>query len=187
MRRMIRNVAEEREEAKRLRETFMDRPARKVDRMNWSWPDSMREVGECVAVMYSSDKWQDPGDYSDYKHVAEGPQLVCVKDGFLFGDDGDPLPVAGPRVELNGNMPTTIATLAPIIGIQIRLYEPAGRGGYRLPREGNLFHVDVPKAKIGAAKHPDTGETFLCVFSKDDVAAIITGRHLDVLKDGIVG
>lgn len=187
MRRLIRNVADERAEAKRLRETFMDRPARKVDQMNWSWPDSMREVGECVAVMYSSDKWQTPGDYSDYKHVAEGPQLVYVKDGFLCDEDGGPLEVLGPRVELNGRMPTTIATLAPIIGIQIRLYEGRGRGGYRLAKEGNLYHVDVPRAKIGAAKHPDTGETFLCVFSKDDVAAVITGRHLEVLKDGIVG
>lgn len=165
----------------------MDRPARKVLNMDWAWPSSMREVGECVAVMYSSDKWQKPGDYADYKHVSEGPQLVCVRDGFLFNEKGEPLDVAGPRVELNGNMPTAIATLAPIIGIQIRLYEPVGRERYRLPEDGNLFHVEVPRAKIGAARHPDTGEVFLCVFSRADVAAIITGRHLDVLKDGIVG
>jgi hypothetical protein len=185
-RRIIRNVEEERAEAKRIRETFMDRPARKVEHMGWSWPSSMREVGECVAVMYSSDKWQDIGDYADYKHVAEGPQLVCVKDGFLLDEDGEELDVCGPRVELNGNMPTSIATLAPIIGIQIRLYEPHGKG-HRLPKDGSLYHVGVRRAKIGAARHPDTGEVFLCVFSKDDVAAIITGRHLDVLKDGIVG
>ncbi len=185
-RRVLHNFAEERDEARRIRETFMDRPASKVDHMGWSWPKRMREVGECVAVMYSSDKWQTPGDYADYKHVAEGPQLVCVKDGFLRDEDGRDLEVCGPHVDLNGNMPTTIATLAPIIGIQIRLYEPSGRG-YALPKEGNLYHVGVRRAKIGAARHPDTGEVFLCVFSKDDVAAIITGRNLDVLKDGIVG
>lgn len=165
----------------------MDRPAQKVDRMGWSWPTSMREVGECVSVMYSSDKWQKPGDYADYKHVAEGPQLICVRDGFILDEDEQPMQCVGPRVDLNGNMPSTIATLAPIIGIQIRLYEPVGKSGHRLPKSGNLYHVEVARAKIGAARHPDTGEVFLCVFSRDDVAAIITGRHLDVLADGIVG
>lgn len=184
-RRVVRNIAEERE-AKRIRETFMDRAAERVDQLRWSWPRRMREVGECVAVMYTSDKWHPPGHYEDYKHIAEGPQLVNVRDGFLRDEEGDPIEVVGPLVELNGNMPTTIATLAPIIGIQIRLYEPVGRS-WRLPEEGNLWHVEVPRAKIGAAKHPDTGETFLCVFSRDDVAAIITGRSLEVLKDGIVG
>ena len=165
----------------------MDRPARRVDRMKWSWPRSMQEVGECISVMYTSDKWQAPGDYADYKHVAEGPQLVCVKEHFLFDEEGEPLPVVGPRVELNGTMPRNVATLAPIIGLQIRLYERTGKDGYRLPKTGDLYHVEIPRAKIGAARHPDTGEVFLCVFSPDDVAAIITGRHLDVLRDGIVG
>lgn len=167
----------------------MDRPARRVDRMNWSWPKTLREVGECVAVMYSSDKWQRPGDFADYKHVAEGPQLVCVREGFLCDEeeDGAPLQVVGPRVELNGNMPSSIATLAPIIGIQIRLYVRSGKGGYRLPESGDLYHVEIPRAKVGAARHPDTGEVFLCVFSTDDLAAVITGRRLDVIQDGIVG
>lgn len=182
-RRILRNIAEEREEALRIREAFMDRPARRVDQLNWSWPTTMREVGECVAVMYSSDKWEPPGKFNDYKHVAEGPQLVCVRDGFLRDEDDEPLRVHGPRVELNGRMPVNIATLAPILGVQIRLYDRRRR----LPTSGNLYHVDVPGAKIGASRHPDTGECFLVVFSRDDVAAIITGRHLDVLPDGIVG
>jgi hypothetical protein len=182
----IRNIAQEADEAKRIRETFTDRSASKVQTMRWQWPKRMHEVGQCVAVMYSSDKWRNPGEYEDYKHVAEDEQLLFVKPGLLVDEDGDELDLVGPTSDLNGEMPQTIAVLAPIIGIQMRLYVDEGEGHY-LPNEGNLYQVTLPKAMLGAALHPDTGEKFLVVYSPSEVLCIITGSSLDVLHDGIVG
>jgi hypothetical protein len=184
-RQYVRNIEEERE-ATRIRETFMDRPASKRQTLNWQWPKRMCEAGQCVAVMYSSDKWQQPGRYQDYKHVAEDEQICFVKPRFIRDEDGHELPLAGPITEVNGMMPTCIAVLAPIIGLQIRLYRRGSEGHY-LPNEGNLYQINIPKAILGAAIHPETGEKFLVVYSNDEVLCIITGHSLDVLHDGIVG
>jgi hypothetical protein len=183
-RRYVRNLEEER--ATKLRETFVDRPATRRQTVKWQWPSRMREAGQCVAVMYSSDKWQDPGDYQDYKHVAEDEQICFVRDGFIVDEDGDAMHLVGPMTDVNGSMPSCIAVLAPIIGIQLRLYR-RGTEGHYLPEEGNLFQLNIPHAMLGAAIHPDSGERFLVVYSRDEVLCIITGKSLDVLHDGIVG
>jgi hypothetical protein len=181
--------ASSRKEAVRLRETFVDRPMERVDEMAWSWPKSLREVGKCEAVMYSSDKWKPRrGDMEDYKHVAEGNQVVYVRDGFLrdFGEDPScrsPLRVVGPRVTL-ARMPADFAVLADVLGIQIRLYDEYDDE----PVLGERYYqVDVKDGKLGAAVHPGSGDTFLLVYGPGGVYAIITGEKLDVLKDGIVG
>lgn len=146
----------------------------------------MREAGQCIAVMYSSDKWQTPGNYQDYKHVAEDQQLCFVRDGLIVDEDGDLMHLAGPMTDVNGQMPSCIAVLAPIIGLQLRLYR-GDRAGHFLPKEGNLYQINIPKAMLGAAIHPETGEKFLVVYSSSEVLCIITGHSLDVLHDGIVG
>lgn len=189
-RRYVRNIDEEREEARRLRETFMDRPSQRMLELNWEWPQTMYEVGECTGVMYSSDKWEPPPyevKFHDYKHISEGPQLVCVKPGFLREEGtGKALKIPRLKRDVGQDMPSFIATLAPIIGIQIRLYERIG-GKWQLPKEGNLYHVGIERAKLGAARHPSTGQTFLCIFSDYDMPCIITGKWLDVTQDGVVG
>jgi len=182
----IRNFEEESRRAQEIRETFTDRPASKVQLMRWKWPASIQEVGQCIAVMYSSDKWHKPGEVEDYKHVAEDEQLLFVKPGFLVDEDGSELGLVGPMTDLNGEMPQSIAVLAPIIGIQMRLYAGKGKGHY-LPNNGNLYQVNIPKATLGAAVHPDTGEKFLLIYSPTEVLCLITGSSLDVLHDGIVG
>jgi hypothetical protein len=182
-------VEDERAEARRIREAFMDRPADKQIALHWEWPKTLYEIGECTGVMYSSDKWEPVPDakYNDYKHIAEGPQLVCVKRGFLHDmETGRPMPIPSLKREVGGDMPSYIATLAPIIGIQVRLYEKRG-SDYELPEEGNLYHVNVDRAKLGAARHPGTGQVFLVVFNEYDMPCIITGKDLDVTADGVVG
>ena len=155
--------------------------------MTWQWPRQLRECGQLLSVMYTSDKWQRTGDYQDYKHVAEDQQLIFVRDGFIRDEDGDPLELVGPSAPVNGPMPTAIAVLAPILGIQVKLYASSGNG-YRLPSGDNtLYQINIPKAKLGAAVHPGTDEKFLVIFTDDEVLAIITGRSLDVLHDGISG
>jgi hypothetical protein len=182
----IRNFEEETERAREIRETFTDRPATKVSLLKWKWPSTMIEAGHCLAVMYSSDKWQPKGEYQDYKHVAEDEQLVFVRGGFLVDDDGAALNLVGPEVDVDGPLPESIAVLAPIIGIQLRLYESDGVHHY-LPNGRNAYQINLSKAMLGAAVHPVTGEKFLIVYSPTEVLAIITGKSLDVLHDGIVG
>ena len=192
-RRYVVNRSESQAEAaaRKMRETFVDEPVEKVQTVKWNWPRRMREVGECVATMYTSDKWQDKGDYADYKHVSEGPQMIYVADGFLRDADADPsgrkkLRVLGPMVDLNTPMPNAFAVLAPILGVQIRLYEEDEDGELVLTDDG-LRQVDIDSAKLGGARHPKTDEAFLIVYDSRRVLAIIVGDKLDVERDGIVG
>lgn len=177
-------------QAERIREAFVDRPVEKVEEMSWSWPKQLRLVGSCLAVMYTSDKWQKKrGDMIDYKHIAEGPQNFYVAHDFLRDFDSDPsgsakLQVGGPMIEMQGTMPDAFAVLAPALGVQAQLNGPDGME----PNPGeNLYQIDLDGVTLGAAKHPETGETFLILYDDKRVLALITGRILDVEKDGIVG
>jgi len=171
------------ESAKRIREAFMDRPIEKETDLRWNWPHTMRRVGECNAVMYASEKWQKRRDhFIDYKHRAEGPQQLLVRDSFLrdYHQTEDRLAVdRGEVVDLDGPLPKRFAELAPILGIQATLY---CRG------EPVHYQVDIAKAMLGAGVHPGTGKTFLFVYTETEgPCCIITGEILDVEKDGIVG
>jgi hypothetical protein len=189
------NPEDDTEAARQIRETFVDRPAEKTIEVGWKWPRTMRHVGICLGVMYSSDKWQPKrGQQIDYKHVAEGPQDFYVVPGFLRDYEADttgsvPLRVYGPEVTLNGRMPTAIAVLADLIGLQVSLHEPAGKGGFSVPNppESNAFQIDVDRATLGAGKHPETGETFLVIYDRHRLLAMVTGDILHIEKDGITG
>jgi len=192
MRRHTMNLVESREEAKKLRESFFDAPASKHERVPWTWPDALQEVGTCEAVMYASNKWKaDPSDIEDYKHRAEAKQWLLCAPGFLreANDPRRKLTVTGPMVEVNRPMPDSFAVLAKILGVQARLYAPGTeQEPYQLPNgDDGLVQIDMAGASLGAARHPETHETFLVVYSGAGVHCIIVGEELDVLKDGIVG
>jgi hypothetical protein len=176
------------EAAKKIRETFVDRKMEKEVQIHWSWPKAMLDVGQCEAVQYTSDKWKKRGDYQDYKHVAEGPQHLYVRDGFLreYGSRRA-LEVESARVELPKKMPTAIAELAPILGFQFQPYIESDDPDDDLELSDTYFHVNIARAYIGAAQLPGSNEVFLIIYTKDDLCAIITGDILNVEKDGIVG
>lgn len=173
MRRMIENRRDFKQ-AQKLREVFTDRPMRKAIELGWSWPRSMEEVGVCTAVMYKSDKWKKIGDFEDYKHIhetsAESHKLLVSKD-FDLGIETYVEPYALDR------MPDAVAELADILGLQFRLYD----------KDGNLvdqdYQVNIVRAKLGAARHPN-GETMLLVYTRKALCCVITG--FEVEKDGIV-
>ena len=177
-------------DARELREAFVDRPVRRTIQIPWQWPKSMQEIGRCEAVMYASDKWQRRrGDKKDYKHVAEGPQWVLARRGFLVEYDSphEPVPVTGPFVDLD-QMPSSFAVLADILGVQLQLYQPMERNGYALGNgDDGLSQVNIARAKLGAARFPDSGDAFLIVYTPAGVDLLIVGEKLDVQKDGIVG
>lgn len=178
-RKYVRNFDAE-QEARRIRETFMDRPATKKTLESWAWPEKMQEAGVCDAVMYSSDKWRKPGDFVDYKHRAEATQRLYVAENFLGDLQGRPLKTYGTTVSVSG-MPTVIAHLAKILGIQCRLFDSR-------KRLGDPYQVDIGRGELGAATHPETGERFLVIYTKaNGPLCIISGDELDIEKDGIVG
>lgn len=171
------------ESAKRIRETFVDRKMEKKVPIHWSWPKKLYGVGQSEAVQYTSDKWKKRGDFQDYKHVAEGPQKLFVKDGFLVDySSRAKLKFPCEIVTLPKKMPTVIAELAPILGLQFQPYADDD-----LKLSGNFYGVDIARAYIGAAVHPDTNDTFLIIYTRSELCAIITGDILNVEKDGIVG
>jgi hypothetical protein len=196
MRRFERNFAgaDSRRAATALREKFIDAPASQEETMRWKWPREMQEVGHWEAgegaVCYASNKWQkNPSKVIDYKHLAEGPQRLLVLPGFLrdYHRPGSKLHVTGPLVELDGPMPDAFAVLAPILGIQARLYDGGNEEDPELP-EHSLYQINIANATLGAAKHPRTGQTFLFVYTeREGPLCVITGDILDVQKDGIVG
>ena len=176
--------------ARDLRRKFYDKEPEREEAVPWDWPEVMREVGTCEAVMYTSDKWKAKGDFEDYKHRKEGPQYLLVTEGFIrdYHNTRREVHAPGPTVEIDG-MPSSFAVLAPILGVQAQLYEDAdNRDGYVLPKPGqNLYQIDIPGAMLGAATHPDSGDTFLIVYTRGGVHALIVGDELSVEKDGIVG
>jgi len=184
----MKRVIDTSSEARDIYRTFVDRPSKKQLRFDWTWPKTMRHVGEAKAQMYKSNKWKkNLNDWEHYKHIAEDYQDCYITPGFLVSNE-DPnrrLSIYGPQVEFERPMPKHFAILAPCKGVQIRLFDAKGR----LPKgDENLYQVDVRHAYWGGAIHPETDEHFIFLFSNEaGVGMVITGDSLAITKDGIVG
>ena len=187
-----RKVIDTRDEARKMFVVFHDRdPAREVE-MRWSWPSKMCEAGVGVAEMYSSNKWKSNlRDREDYKHVAEGPRMTYVRPGWIrdWGNPQAPISLRGASVAFEPPMPKHFAILGRLKGVQLRLFEIDSAGKIYLPKgDENLYEVRVAHGMLGGARHPKTGEAFVFVYTPDDgVAMIMTGRDLEIGKDGIAG
>ncbi len=177
-------IADTEKEARKMRETFMARPAKRSHPFNWGWPPSLKHVGKCLAVMYTSDKWKTNGDFEDYKHIAEAPQDLLLIADYGFKHGKATIGLHGDMVNLVEPMPSHFAMLAPLLGIQAQLFDKSGRLGKGGDR---LVELDISRATLGGAHHPESKEPFLLVYQASGLIAIITGKELDVEKDGIVG
>lgn len=174
------------EAALAIRETFTDREAERSRMLRWNWPKHLLHIGVCEAVMYESDKWKPRrGDMELYKHVAEGPQQLYVRKGFIKPYDGYDVQVVGTEAELSG-MPKSIAVLADAVGFQCTLFEEDQDGLY-LPQRGGAVQVDTPGCTLAGGAHGDTGKKFLVIYDGKGVCALITGDILDIEADGITG
>lgn len=179
-------VVDTEEEAKEIFEKFHDKPSKRKVKFDFSWPSVVQEIGEAKAQMYRSNKWKmNPKDTEDYKHIAESYQRCYVIPGFLKDySTGRKIPVYGPELEVQGPMPKHFTILAPLIGIQVRLYGKSGKPS----KSDELYEVVVPNGILAGARHPDTDEVFLFVYTKaHGIGMLITGEKLDIEKDGIVG
>lgn len=179
------------EEAREIFETFHAKSSHRKETMNFSWPKTLQFLGEAKAQLYRSNKWKmDPKVFEDYKHIAEGFQLCFAVPGFLCDwESRSVIDVPGPLVhtsELVGSpAPKHFSILAPLIAIQIHLYDEDGR---KIRGDDGLFEVTVAHGMLGASRNPQTGRAFLFVYTRDaGVHMVIVGKKLDVKKDGIVG
>lgn len=173
-RRMVRN-ADDIRVAKKHRETFMDREAKRQRRVPWEWPKSMQWIGSNEAVMYASDKWHKAGDYEEYKHVSEGEQYLLAAPGFVRDyRSGKAIPLDHETFRMPSDMPKAFADLAEIFGIQMKTLDE------------RYLQIDIKRAKLGGATHPDLG-TFLFVYTGAGVHLLICGDKLNIEKDGITG
>jgi hypothetical protein len=191
------NAASERfkdteDEAKALFETFHARSHTKKFNTNFSWPNTMRLIGEAKAELYRSNKWKsDLRDFEDYKHIAETFQHVYVAPSFpiqYWDDRRESVKVHGKshRIEdiIGSPLPIHFSNIAPVIGVQIQLYGANGK-----PQKGDagLGEVTLAHAMWGGAKRQDTGRAFLFIYTKTGgVHLLVTGDKLDIISDGIV-
>jgi hypothetical protein len=184
-------VIDTRDDAVSVFRTFHDREPDKEIKLPFDWPESMQEIGEGKAELYTSNKWQKSrNNFEDYKHVAEGSRVVYAEPNFLRDWGGKAsLPVCGPMMRLQAPMPLHFSVLGKLLGLQVRLYRMGSNGEPFLPSgDDGLYEIHVPRGMLGAAKHPETGEPFLLVYTKTGgVHMILTGEQLDIEKDGIVG
>lgn len=187
---MTLRVVETKDVAKSTFKTFYDRPSERELPLRFGWPKTLQEVGVGQAEMYSSNKWMKKREeFDDYKHVAEGTRTVYVEPGFLRMD-GHPsrmIPVVGPMCSFEEPMPKHFARLGPLLGVQLRLYKKDDGELYVPDGDENLFEVQIARAMLGAAEHPETKETFLFVYTPEGVHMILTGDKLSIEKDGIAG
>jgi hypothetical protein len=188
---MALRVVDTRPQAIKTFETFYAREPAKEIEFAFTWPTKMQEIGIGGAEMYRSNKWQkNLSDYEDYKHVAEGSRTVYAEPGFLreWSKPRNRIKVAGPTVRFDGPMPKHFTQLAPLLGVQVRLYEENDDGEFVLSKgDEGYVEVRVARAWLGGAKHPKTGETFLFVYTDEGVHMILTGGSLTIGKDGIAG
>lgn len=163
----------------KIREDFYDKPHSRQQQVKWSWPEEMIEVGDCEAILYTSNKWQKNGAQIDYKHVKEGEQKLLLRPDIALTGDADEM--FGPEIDLKGEFPDSFAVLAKSISIQARLYsDDSGK------KFGDYVDMKFSGSTLGAGKFDDGG-TFCFVYDSTGVLAVVIGEKLDVLKDGIVG
>lgn len=194
-------VVDTRGAAEELRRTFHATDPRRSEQMHFNWPSELQVVGRCLSVTYSSDKWQKDKTWEDYKHVAEAPQFLLTRRGFLIDFETDrPIKTVGPMAELPTPMPQHFAKLAKFLGMQTQLYASMRGSSPQLGRGGeHLLEFRVAHAHLGGAVVPDDAECprgiglepgvpFLFVYTLEDgVCCIVTGTQLDIEKDGITG
>jgi hypothetical protein len=185
------------ESAKRQREVFYGKPARNPHELSFEWPRFWMHLGQTNAEIYFSNKMLNGGKWELYKHVAEAPQNLFVNAAitqlvndraqavvFREGNGrarsvrhaaGAPVEFSGRSYELTGPMPKFVSDLAEFKGVQV------------LATDGRYYEMRLPKATWASGKRPDTGETFLLVYSDEGVHFLVTGSEIDIKKDGIVG
>lgn len=191
--------------ASKMRETFADRPVERRERLSFSWPSVMQNVGDSLAVAYASDKWKQLGasgkrEVELYKHLAESRNVCLAAPGVMYDrlDPSTRWTVIGPMVSLAScPMPKHFAVLGLFEEIDLKLHTGGTDEAPRFGRsaDSGVVHVQVRNGHLGGSKilwsrlgSDRKDEPFIFVYTKDaGVMFMVFGEQLDVEKDGIVG
>lgn len=190
--------------ARNMRETFMDAPLEYgAYDTGLSWPKAFVAIGKGMSFAYTSHKWEKEAVFNDYKHIAEGPQAVyaapvLARQGLDRATDGTALD----REPVDAVLPTQTAELTPLLFVEMQRFEGVGSDGLPfLPssRRVGIKRIVLPGAMLygGYARRPDAPENstnrrdyapFLFAASREHgVILLVTGKKLNVTRDGIVG
>ncbi len=189
-----RHVVDTSAHARRMRETFTAKPLGRGEHdLGHRWPTEVQHVGHGAgadegSIMYTSDKWKKDLDFEDYKHVAEAAQDFFFTREILL--EGANLVRHGPWCDFGGALPSHVAELAPILGIEVRMFVGEDRKGDGIlgRRDEGYVQIVIPHAVLYGAHKPDTKEPFLLIATREHgVLVVVTGHELDVTADGIVG
>lgn len=182
--------------------TFKDRDVERVEDYRWKWPTKMRNVGDSLAVAYSSDKWKPKNskgkrDLELFKHLAESRNRIFVKPGLLcdYYDPQRRWPVIGPDIYFDDvPMPDSFAALALFEEVDLQLYTLGDDDEPQFDGDEGIVKVTVRHGLLGGSKfgwstvNGDDDEPFLFIYTRSaGVLMIVTGDDLDIEKDGIVG
>ncbi len=188
--------------AQNITKTFKDRPAEYKQEFPFSWPSTMQNVGDSLAVAYGSDKWQPKSvdgkrQLKLYKHIAESRNRALVRPGILYDyyDDSSVWNTEGPFVDLKSiPFPKHFSILGYLEEIDLILYSKDKSGKLFFDND-NIVKITVSGGMLGASEilwseidNSRENEPFIFAYSDNDgVMAIIFGEELDIEKDGIVG
>lgn len=157
-------------------EVFHAKAPIRIAELDHDLPTSWAPIGDCLAVMYRTDKWKPDGVDEDYKHLHDkkDDQPYEVRKGVRLYE-----PVRGRGRRLPVAAPKAITLLGYCLGVFVRkdedqeIYESNPRGCYLFSSpKGDILYLYSPD------KQRDGSSGFL---------AAMCGGNLRVLKDGIDG
>jgi hypothetical protein len=177
-------------------ETFHKKKVLRAVELKPDLPRDLICVGDCLSVMYRTDKWNEDGDDIDYKHVhdpienkeyppGKGVRLYenariatsaikrLVKNRGVAPGDGLAVHRSGPPVDYPG----AIALLGKCLGFFVRRYDD-GEIYECNPRNSYLFGSPKGDLLVVYALDPKPHGSILCVMA---------GGKLRILKEGIDG
>jgi hypothetical protein len=202
---MARRVYDAEQLAIGMTERFNDRPWEYEERLPFSWPKYMQNVGDSLAVAYASDKWKPKDgrgkrEQELYKHLAESRNRALVQPGLLRDEykPGKRWPTRGPTVSLvEVPLPQHFAVLGLFEEINLQLFTKGTnkRPEFSDDKDEGVVGVRVRHGMLGGSyirwselNDGDRDEPFLFVYTRSaGVCIIVVGDKLDVHKDGIVG
>lgn len=154
------------ETATKRYETFHAKEPRRVVRLDSSHsiPSSVDLVGDCMSVMYKTDKWYEDGDDVEYKHVHDQGVKVFEPRGVQSFGTPAKLPVERPKA---------IVLLGKHLGFFMKRTD-----------DGEVYECNPRKTYLFCSP---SGNMLLVYSPREGFLAVMAGGRLKVEKDGIDG
>lgn len=152
------------EAATKRYETFHDKEPRRIVRITHAIPSSVDLIGDCLSVMYKTDKWYEDGDDVEYKHVHDQGVKVFEPRGVQKWAKPAKLPVERPKA---------VVLLGKHLGFFVKRED-----------DGEIYECNPRKTYLFCSP---SGDMLLVYSPREGFLALMAGGRLRVEKDGIDG